>query len=128
MRELVIVTKDKVGLLAEISYLLGKENINIESISADTVGRKAIIHLVASDDKKAEELLNKAGFKVMHSDMIVVTLEERPGELSKIAKILADAQINIKNVQLLTKEDDKALYAISVDKIKKAVELLRSYL
>jgi hypothetical protein len=128
MRELVIVTKDKVGLLAEISYLLGKENINIESISADTVGRKAIIHLVASDDKKAEELLNKAGFEVMHSDMIVVTLEERPGELSKIAKILADAQINIKNVQLLTKEDDKALYAISVDKIKKAVELLRSYL
>ena len=128
MRELLIVTKDRVGLLAEISYVLGKENINIESISADTIGNKAVIHLVASDDKKAEKLLSKAGFKVMRSDMIVVTLEERPGELSKVAKILADEQINIKNVQLLTKENSKALYAIKVDKIKKAVELLRSYM
>jgi hypothetical protein len=128
MRETLIITKDRVGLLAEISYVLGKEDINIEAISADTVGKKAIIHLVTSDYKKAEELLRGAGFSVMHSDIIVISLEERPGELSKVAKILADSQVNIKNVQLLTKEENKAMYAIRVDKIKKAVGLLREYL
>jgi len=128
MRELLVIAKDRVGLLAELSYLLGEENVDIESISADTVGKEAIIHLVVSDDKKAEELLRGAGFKVMRSDIIVINLDDKPGELSKVAKILADDQINIKNVQLLTKENSKALYAIKVDKTKKAVGLLKVYL
>jgi hypothetical protein len=128
MKELLVLAKDRVGLLAEISYILGEADINIESVSADTLGDKTVIHLIVSDDKLGKEILEKGGFMVMSSDTIVVKVADRPGELSKLARKLADAKINIRNVQLLSKEKNLALYTLRVDNAKKAANLLKSYM
>lgn len=128
MKELLVLAKDRIGLLADLSYVLGQANINIESISADTMGDKAVIHLVVSDEVKGKEVLERKGFIVMSSDAIVVRMPDRPGELSKVARILADAKINIKNVQLLTKEGQMALYMLRVDNVKRATKLLKGYM
>ena len=128
MKELLVVARDRIGLLADLSYALGQVDINIESISADTFGDKAVIHLVVSDDKRGKEILERKGFIVMSSDALVVKVIDRPRELSKVAKILADAKINIKNVQLLTKEDNLALYLLRVDNAKGATSLLKGYM
>ena len=45
MKSLTIVADDRVGLLSDISYVLGKSKINIESISVDVIGNKAVIVL-----------------------------------------------------------------------------------
>jgi len=128
MRELLVLAKDRIGLLADLSYALGQADINIESISADSMGDKAVIHLIVSDEKRGKEILEKKGFIVMNSDALVIKLIDKPGELSKVAKILADARINIKNVQLLTKEDDLAIYVLKVDNAKRATNLLKDYM
>jgi len=128
MKELLVLAKDRIGLLADLSAALGQVEINIESISADTMGDKAVIHLVVSDDKKGKEVLEKHGFIVMSSDAIVVRVIDRPGELSKVARILADAKVSIKNVQLLTKEEGLALYILRIDNANKAAKLLKEYM
>jgi len=127
MKELLILAKDRIGLLADLSAALGLADINVESISADTMGDKAVIHLVVSDDKRGKEILEKKGFIVMSSDAIVVKVIDRPGELAKVAKILADAKVNVKNVQLLTKEGGLALFVFRVDSADKATKLLKDY-
>ena len=43
MKELLVLAKDRIGLLADLSYILGEAGIDIESISADTLGDKAVI-------------------------------------------------------------------------------------
>jgi len=128
MKELVVLAKDRIGLLADLSYILGQAGINIESISADTLGDKAVMHLIVSDDKLGKEILEKGGFIVMSSDAIVIKVMDKPGELAKVARILANAKINIKNVQLLTKENKLALYTLRVDNAKKATSLLKEYM
>ena len=128
MKELLVLAKDRIGLLADLSYALGQENVNIESISADTMGDKAVIHLVVSDEKKGKEILERGGFIVMSSDAMVVKVIDRPGELAKVARILSDARVNIKNVQLVTKEGNIALYLFRVDNVKKASSLLKGYM
>jgi len=128
MRELLILAKDRIGLLADLSYTLGQADVNIESISADTIGDKAVIHLVVSDDKGGKEALEKRGFIVMSSDALVVKVIDRPGELSQVAKKLADADINIKNAQLLTKEENIALYLLTVDNVRRATTILKDYM
>ncbi|MCX6776694.1 MAG: ACT domain-containing protein [Candidatus Micrarchaeota archaeon] len=127
MKELLILAKDRIGLLADLSAALGLADINVESISADTMGDKAVIHLVVSDDKRGKEILEKKGFIVMSSDAIVVRVIDKPGELAKVAKILADAKVNVKNVQLLTKEGGLALFVFRVDSADKATKLLKDY-
>jgi len=128
MRELIIVAKDRVGLLAHISKVLGDKNVNIDSVSVETLGKDAIIHLVASNEKEAMKLLETAGFKVTASDVIVLKIEDQPGELAKVALTLAESGVNIRSVLFLRKEDNKGLFAVKVNKPDKAVEILKDYL
>jgi len=128
MRELIIVAKDRVGLLAQISKILGDNNINIDSVGVETVGKDAVIHLVASNEEQAVKLLEKAGFKVTASDTLLLKIEDQPGELAKVALTLAEAGINIRSVLFLRKEDSKGVFAVKVNKPEKAAELLKDYL
>jgi len=128
MRELIVVAKDKVGLLAHVSKILGDNNINIDSVSVETVGKDAMIHIVASREKEAAKLLEDAGYRVTGSDVLVLRIEDQPGELAKVALTLAESGINIRSVLFLRKENNKGLFAVKVTKPEKAVEILKDYL
>jgi hypothetical protein len=128
MRELIIVAKDQVGLLARISKTLADRSINIDSVSLETVGKDVMIRLVASQDKEAAKLLEDAGYKVTASDVIILKIEDQPGELAKVALTLAESGINIRSVLFMRKEDNKGLFAVKVTKPEKAVEILKDYL
>jgi len=54
MHSITIVADDRVGLLADISYILGTTHINIESISVSAIGGKAVITLLVKNPEKAE--------------------------------------------------------------------------
>lgn len=128
MKELVIVAEDKVGLLADLSYLLGKSKVNIEALTAGIVGKNAVIHIVVKDEKKTKNVLEKNGYKVVSSDSIVVEIPDEPGEMSRMTKKLADSKINLEKAHLLARGRNKALYAVKVDKRKKALKVLKDYI
>jgi hypothetical protein len=128
MKNIIVVADDRVGLLADISYILGKAKINIESISVDVVGGKAVISLTVKDVKKAREILENSGYKITETNALLVKLVDRPGELSKVTSMLAQEQINIENVHMLSRDGKTTILAITVDKPKKAEQLLRDYL
>ena len=88
MKTITIVEQDRVGLLMDISYILGKEKINIESITANAIGGKAIITLMVNDGSEAKKTLAKNGFHIIEEDLIMVSLKDRPGELAALAKLL----------------------------------------
>ena len=130
MKEFVIVTNDRVGLLADVSGALARKNINIEGIDVTVVGKKAVCRVLTrkKDEPEARAELEKSGFKVLDSDILVVKLINKPGELSLVARKLADGGVNIKNVHLLGGISDGILYALEVDKTSIARGLLESYL
>lgn len=128
MKTLTIVADDKVGLLADISYILGKAKINIENISVDVVGGKAIITIGVSDKERTKSVLEAANYKVNDVESIVVKLQDKPGELSKITNLLAKEGINITNVHMITKDGKNTIIALIVDKPRKAELLLKDYM
>jgi len=128
MKYITIVAEDKVGLLADISYILGKSKVNIDSINVDVVAKKAVIVLTVADSAKARSVLEASGYKVAESNMVVIRLPDQPGELSKITGLLAKQGINIENVLTLTRDGKETVLAVAVDKPKRASELLKEYL
>ena len=128
MKPISIVCDDKIGLLADISYILSKNRINIEAITTNSVGKKAIIILVVNKPDKAIQVLGNNGYSNLSQDYFVVKLEDRAGELNKITQTLADAKINITNVHLLGRDGNSSLVAIKADKMRKAKELLKDML
>jgi len=128
MKTLTIVADDKVGLLADISYILGKSKINIDTINVEVVAAKAMITLGLHDFDKAKSVLEASGYKVTEANMVVVKLNDQPGELSRITKLLAKEGINIENVLMLSRDTSSTVLAIAVDKPKRASDLLKDVL
>ena len=128
MKQITVVVSDKVGVLAELSYLLGKARVNIEAISAEVQGGKSVINLVVSDEKRAEMILKSNGYHVLAGEMLVVKVKDAPGALSDISKKLQKAKINIESIYLLTRGEGYSIDALMVDKPKKAKKVLSEYL
>lgn len=128
MKQITVLADDKVGILADISFILGRAKINIESIDVNVAGGKAVINLTVRDEKRASELLRANHYKVFESDIIVVQMPDVPGELSKMSKLLSDAGVNIELVHMLTRGTGTAVYSIKVDKLAKAQKVLSAYI
>ncbi|MBD3389365.1 ACT domain-containing protein [Candidatus Micrarchaeota archaeon] len=128
MKDLSVITDDKVGLLADISYILGKARVNIESLSATSVGGKAIITLLVKNSKKASEVLERNGFKISSGNVIFVKLEDKPGTLSEVAKLLAENKINVGNLNLISRDGRHTVVGVTVDRPRKAKKVLDPFL
>jgi len=128
MKQITVVADDKVGLLADISYILGKARINIEAIAVEVIGHKAVINLTLKDDKRAAELLKNNGYRVLESEVLVVKLKDEPGELARISERLAEAGINVESLYLLSRHEGYSLDALRVGNYKKAAKLLENCL
>jgi hypothetical protein len=128
LKTITIVADDKVGLLADISYILAKSKINIETISVEVIAGKAVILMCLSDAEKGKRSIEAAGYRVENLDSIVIKISERPGELNKITTTLTKEGVDVKNVNLLTKDKINAIVAVEVDKQKRASTILKQYL
>jgi len=128
MKQLNIIVDNKVGTLADISFILGKARINIESISTAIVGEKAVVVLSVKDEKRAREVLQSNNYKVLVSDAFVVKMPDEPGELSKLSKMLADNGVNIEGIHVLAREGGTTLLSVKVDKVSKAEKMLEGYI
>jgi len=128
MKEISIITDDRVGLLADISYILGKAKINIESIAASAVGGKAVLSIVVRDYDRAKSVLENSGFKITAGNVIFVKLEDKPGMLAEIAKMLADEGINVENLHLVSKDGKHTIVGLTVANPRKTKTLLAEYL
>lgn len=126
IKGLIVVAQDKIGLMAEISYVLAKEKINIEQVDVDVAAAKAVISIgiLSAKYEKARTALLKNNYEVLPSETLVVRLDDRPGALAELTRRLADAKINISNVHVFGKEGDYVFDSLTVDKPKEARKLL----
>lgn len=118
----VYVTK-KVGALADICELLARSAINIRAISTDG----NTVRLVTEDEKTTMDVLKKARLNFTDSDILSVRLIDRPGELAKVARVLAREGISIESVYILDrdKERGETEIALKVDNLAKARKMLK---
>lgn len=94
--EIVVESEDRPGILAAIGELFGEVGINIIAAAAFTHGGKGIMHFVVDDADRAIHSLESIGMVAAQvREVLTVSIEDRPGELGRYARMLADAGINI---------------------------------
>jgi len=94
--EIAIESEDRPGVLAEIGELLGERAINITAAAAFTYDGRGQLHFVVEDADHALAALKEAGYKVLSThEVLEVSLDDRPGELGRFSRKLAEAGINI---------------------------------
>jgi hypothetical protein len=109
-QELLVQSKNDVGILFRIATLLSDNDVNIHGINAGVCGDDCLIRLITDDNRKAEEVLSVNGFVSEKESVILVDLPNRPGTLKQATKLVAQEGIDIRHVYAATdKEQDKCL-------------------
>lgn len=127
MKEITVVANDDVGMLAAVAETLGSVGVNIEAISAYGSEGKAVFRIITNDVTTTLRALSKLpGIKVMESDTLVYRMINRPGELGKITRKLANQGISLESLYIVSRKQDFTEVAIKTAKedIGKTKEIL----
>lgn len=103
--QLIITVNNKVGSLAEIAGTIASSGINLIAICAYAADNKGIIMFVSDDNAAAKKILSAKKYDVREEDVILVSLDNRPGALKSITEKIAQLGIDL---NLLYGSADKA--------------------
>lgn len=125
-KELVIVTGNRVGVLASIARVLAEQGINILAVAVFVQDEVAELHLVPDAPSYALEALRKAEFEVQERDIVLVELPHRAGFLRRITEVLARQGLDIRYLYASAFEaGGSSLVVFTCSNNGKAVQLLR---
>jgi hypothetical protein len=128
VKEIIIVSEDRPGLVADISTVLAEAEINIEFLSAEIVGGTAITILSAEHYDVALRALSAAGFHALTEDAIVVRLDDKPGELARITRRFKEAGISLRSIRIIRRDAGQSIVALSAPRTQEAMELVKDVL
>lgn len=128
VKQISVFLENKSGRLADVTRTLGENSINIRALSIADTTDFGILRLIVNRPDDAYRILKESGFTVSETDVIAVEIDDNPGGLGKVLKLMDDYQINIEYLYaFLEKKNKEALVVFRVEQVEKAIEALLSH-
>ena len=124
MNRIIVMARNEVGVIADISRALADAGINIETISSERLDEKGVITLTTDAYDQALRALTNAGFKTVSDDSLILRLPDEPGALAKVAEKFKHAGVNIQSLHIVERQADHTIVALSSDDRAKAETLV----
>ena len=129
--EIVIVTKNKVGLLADIAVMLANQGVNIEAASGYETGDTATLRLVTNANLGIVAELRAKKYKtVKETEVVLVGLSNKPGALKVVTTELGNNNIDINCLYVTSspKCSESSRMVLSTSDNEKAMALLANFI
>ncbi|HLE07880.1 MAG TPA: hypothetical protein VI933_04675 [archaeon] len=125
VRQFEVTIQNKIGALADVSEALAKSRVNIKAISTEIkdVGL-GVIKLITDDEQATRKTLSLGDFEFDEYDVVPIRLMDKPGELARLSRGLANLGVDIESVFILHKENGFTEVALKVNDLAKARKLL----
>ena len=123
-KQLSVLLENKVGVMAEVCKALANHGINIQAMSVSDTVDHSVLRLVVDDTRAAVHVLGERGALVVETDILRIHLEDKPGELGRLASKLARGKVNIEYAYG-TADNQRATLFLQVSDAKKAMEILK---
>lgn len=125
IKQISIFLENKSGRLAEVTEILGQNNIDISALSIADTTDFGILRLIVNNPDKAQKVLKDNEFTVSSTNVIAIAVEDKPGGLSKALSVLDKNGIGIEYMYAFVgKTSEQALVIIRVDEADKAIDVL----
>jgi hypothetical protein len=95
LKELTIVTPNKPGTLGAVLRAIAGAKINLIAIDSSSGYDLNMVRLVTNDPGHSKRALEKIGYQVSETDVLGVTILDKPGLLAKVASAFGKAKVNI---------------------------------
>jgi len=126
IKQISVFLENKSGRLAEVTRILGQNNIDISALSIADTTDFGILRLIVNNPDMAEKVLRENEFTVSSTEVIGISVEDKPGGLSKALSVLEKSEIGIEYMYAFVgKCTDEALVIIRVDDSENAIDVLK---
>jgi hypothetical protein len=124
-KEFTVTIEDKPGALGKCFLALAERGVNILAFQSYVEGRESLVRLLVDNPASAKAVLGGLRMIFEETDVAIVRLAHRPGELGRAALRLGEKQINIDYSYCgLEPGSTRALVVFGVDNLTKAATLL----
>ncbi len=126
MTEFTVHIANRPGMLADLTETLAYAGVNVEALAAYGVGEEGYVRLVVTDAATTRRTLRKAGLASTERKILTTIISHEPGSLARIARQLANSEVNIDALYLLNSTSDGLELAIAVADTETAREHLEA--
>ena len=95
IHQISVFLENRTGQLAEITALLAKENVDIRAISIAETADYGLARMIVDDSYKASAILLEHGDILSMTPVYAVQVPDRPGGLTELLQVLAQAQVAV---------------------------------
>lgn len=116
VNQISVFLENRQGRIARFAEVLGAAGVNIRHMSIADTTDFGILRAVTDDNARAIAALKAAGFSVASTDLIGFRVEDKPGEMEKVLKILDEGGVNISYLYSFTRAPEN--YAVILIKVR----------
>jgi len=125
--QLSVKAENRPGNLAKITDILEEGKINIRAVTITSFNDHGIINLLVDNPRLATRILEKKNVSVVLKKVIAVLIEDKPGGLNRLVRLLANENINLEDAYGFVLESRKhAVLVLDVDQPEKTQKILSS--
>ncbi len=128
LAQLSVFVDLKQGSIAELAELFGREGINFRALTLSDTKDFGILRFIVDDSDKAEEILRANHFIVVVSEVVAVEVEDKPGALGEVYRILDQKKIKVDYMYAFSQgPSNKAVLVFSFENNEEAIKSLREH-
>jgi len=86
---------NKPGILAQVLNALAEKKVNVVAMTMMDSVEHGVLRLVTTQPDYTRDILKKINMQINESEVLCVTLGNKPGALAEVATLLSKAHINI---------------------------------
>jgi hypothetical protein len=125
MKEFTVTIEDKPGALGQCFLALAKGGANVLAFQSFVEEGESLARIVVDDPAIAKAVLGGLRMIFEETEVVVIRLAHRPGELGRAAASLGEHQVNIDYSYCgLEPGSSKAMAVFGVDDLTKAASVL----
>ena len=115
IKQLSIFIENRTGRLAEIAGILADNNINLRSLSIADTSKFGVLRVIVDDPYSVEKVLSDLGLAVSVTSVVSVKMNDQPGSLAAVLKVLADNNISVEYMYAFKGNSGDAYVVMRVD-------------
>ena len=112
INQISVFVENEPGRLADITEILGEAKVDLRAMSIADTSEFGILRIIVNDPNLALEVLKKEGCVVSVTPVLAVEIEDTPGSLAKIVRVLADEGISVEYMYAYITRKVKNAYVI----------------
>ena len=112
VEQISVFVENAPGRLLEITEILGNAGIDLRALSIGDTAEFGVLRLIADDPRRAGDALREAGHMVTITPLLAVALEDAPGSLAKILRVLANEEISVEYLYAFAARKKGSAYVV----------------